>query len=361
MELATDRRRCCSIAPPDLLARLAREGEAPQREAAIRALAASASMRARRALVGRVMRELDLDVGALAMVPVAAPGRQTVYDLRHGGQAALPGTRIRAEGQPAVGDVAVNHVLDNTATARDFMRAVYGRDSVDGEGLELVSSVHYSTGFDNAFWNGEQMVYGDGSGHLFAVGALTSSLDVIAHELAHGITQLTAGLEYHGQPGALNESFSDVFGSLVKQHSRGETAAEADWLIGEGTLVPALGSALRSLAAPGTAFAGDRQPRHMDDYLELPDDGDPANDNGGVHINSGIPNHAFHLAAVKIGGHAWERAGRIWYLALTEHIGPRAGFADAAQATIAAASELYGAGPEQEHVAAAWEEVGLLS
>jgi Zn-dependent metalloprotease len=354
-------RTCCSIAPPDLLARLAAEGAAEQRDAAIRALAASASMRTRRALVTRLMRELDMDVGALATIPISPQGRQTVYDLRHAGQSALPGTRARGEGDPPSPDETVNDVLERTATTRDFYRAVYGRESVDGEGLELISSVHYSVGFDNAFWNGEQMVYGDGRGRAVAVGALTSSLDVIAHELTHGVTQFTAGLEYHTQPGALNESFSDVFGSLVKQHSRGHTAEEADWLIGEDTLVPSLGGALRSLKAPGTAFAGDRQPQHMDDYLDLPDDGDPANDNGGVHINSGIPNRAFHLAALKLGGHAWERAGRIWYLTLTERLGPRAGFVDAAQATVDVAGELFESGPEQDHVAAAWEEVGVLS
>ena len=96
------------------------------------------------------------------------------------------------------------------------------------------------------------MVYGDGSGQIFLVGSLTKSIDVIGHELTHGVTQYTAGLEYSVQPGALNESFSDVFGSLVKQYSLGQRADEADWLIGAGILIPELGQALRSMSEPGS-------------------------------------------------------------------------------------------------------------
>ena len=203
------------------------------------------------------------------------------------------------------------------------------------------------------------MVYGDGSGRIFVEGGLTRALDVIAHELTHGVTQFTAGLEYHTQSGALNESFSDVFGSLVKQYSRGQTAGEADWLIGEGTLVPALGRALRSMKEPGTAFDGDPQPSHMDDYKDLPDDNDPRNDNGGVHINSGIPNRAFFLAAESMGGHAWEKAGRIWYVALTGRLQPESQFEDAANETVDVAGELFSES-EQAIVRGAWGEVGVL-
>ena len=205
------------------------------------------------------------------------------------------------------------------------------------------------------------MVYGDGSGHLFQVGALTKAVDVIGHELTHAVTQFTAGLEYSSQPGALNESFSDVFGSLVKQRKLGQTAEEADWLIGEGTLVPEIGRALRSMKEPGTAWSGDRQPADMAHYVDLPDDGDPRNDNGGVHINSGIPNRAFCLAATTIGGPAWEAAGKIWFQTLTGgHLEPTADFAAAAAATQSVAAELYGSeGAEHEAVANAWREVGL--
>jgi Zn-dependent metalloprotease len=353
----------CFIAPPDLLARVIEEGTAEQRSAAVQTIAASASMRSRRALIGRAAREIGPQARALASAvsPAAAGGTQTVYDAEHGGQSSLPGKRVRGSGDPPVADDAVNEAYDATAATYDFYKSCYGRDSIDGEGMELVSSVHFSSNFDNAFWNGLQMVYGDGSGHIFQKGGLTKSIDVPGHEMTHGVTERTAGLEYSKQPGALNESFSDVFGSLIKQHKLGQTADQADWLIGEGTLVPSLGAALRSMKAPGTAYSGDRQPATMADYVDLPDDGNPENDNGGVHINSGIPNHAFYLAATAIGGNAWEKAGRVWYQALTGgQLTPSASFEDAARASLAAASELFGEGAEHAAVADAWQQVGVL-
>jgi len=340
------------------------EGSAEQRSAAVQTIAASASLRARRALVGRVARELGPQVRALAYAQAPPPpedSRQTVYDVEGRGQSALPGKRVRGSGDAAVADDAVNEVFDSTEATYDFYSSCYGRDSVDGQGMELVSSVHFSRNFDNAFWNGSQMVYGDGSGQIFQVGALVRARDVIGHELTHAVTEFTAGLEYSTQPGALNESFSDVFGSLVKQHSLGQAADQADWLIGEGTLVPSLGTALRSMKAPGTAYSGDRQPASMADYVDLPDDGNPENDNGGVHINSGIPNHAFYLAATAIGGNAWEKAGKIWYQTLTGgQLTPSATFEDAAKASLAVASELFGEGAEHAAVAGAWQQVGVL-
>jgi Zn-dependent metalloprotease len=199
------------------------------------------------------------------------------------------------------------------------------------------------------------MCYGDGSGQLFIAGGLTKAIDVIGHELTHGVTQFTANLEYHKQSGALNESFSDVFGSLVKQYAHGQSAEQADWLIGEGILVPQLGVALRSMKAPGTAHKGDRQPAHMDHYLDLPDDNDPRNDNGGVHINSGIPNHAFYLAARQIGGYSWDKLGPIWYrglLALTQF----SNIQEAAMATFLAAGQ---GTLEQAAIKQAWKDVGI--
>jgi Zn-dependent metalloprotease len=289
-------------------------------------------------------------------------GKQiTVYDAEHHGRNALPGQRKRRTGDGASSDAAVNEAYDGSDKTYGFYHDLFERDSVDDHGLELVSSVHYGVNFDNAFWDGSQMVYGDGSGRIFVVGALTTAIDVIAHELTHAVTMFTANLEYHGQSGALNESFSDVFGALVKQHSRGESVTDADWLIGEGTLAPGLGRALRSMDDPGSAFQGDRQPGHMDGYRDLPDDNDPRNDNGGVHINSGIPNKAFYLAATAIGGNAWEKTGRIWYVTLTERLRSTANFVDAANATIAVAGDLFsGGGAEQGAVQAAWQEVGVL-
>ena len=348
----------CFIAPPDLLARLAREGTDEQKDAALRTLSASASLRTQRSILSRLVRETDVSVAQLANLKPSPKQHDVVYDNNHQGRLQLPGTKVRADGDPPSKDTAVNDAYDGAASTYDFYKKILSRDSVDGKGLTLVSSVHYSTGFDNAFWNGGQMVYGDGSGHLFQVGALTKALDVIGHELTHGVTQFTAGLEYSKQSGALNESMSDVFGSLVKQYHLNQTAAKADWLIGAGTLVPALGKALRSMKAPGTAYSGDNQPATMQDYVDLPDDGDPRNDSGGVHINSGIPNHAFYLAAKKLAGHAWEKAGPIWYAALTQGLEPTSQFADAAKATVDAAGKLYGA-KEVAAVRDAWKAVGI--
>ena len=352
---------CCSIAPPDLLARLAESDDPGRREAAIQTLAASASMRTQRSLVGRVMREMGVEADALGLAPPATGQRQTVYDNEGRGRDNLPGRRVRGQDEDASGDTAVDEAYDGADKTYDFYKEVLDRDSIDGEGMEIVSTVHYGVSFDNAFWNGVQMAYGDGSGRVFVEGGLTKAVDVIGHEITHGVTQYTAGLEYSSQPGALNESFSDVLGSLVKQYALGQTAEEADWLLGAGILVPELGKALRSMSEPGTAHEGDRQPGHMDDYVDLPSDNDPRNDNGGVHINSGIPNRAFYLAATTLGGHAWEKVGRIWYATLAERLERRSQFTDAAQATIDAAGELFeSGGPEQEAVAGAWREVGVL-
>jgi Zn-dependent metalloprotease len=353
---------CCYIAPPDLLSHLAKEGSDDQRDAALRTIAASASMRTRRSLVNSFIRDMGVEAAAAAFMVAPSGRKRTVHDVENGGRSDLPGTKARGEGDPESSDAAVNEAYDGSGTTYDFYKEIYERDSIDGRGMEIVSSVHYGVGFDNAFWQGSQMVYGDGSGRIFQVGAFTKAIDVIAHELTHGVTQFSAGLIYSKDSGALNEHFSDALGSLVKQYSKNQTADQADWLLGEGTLMPDLGKALRSLKDPGSAYQGDRQPGHMDDYIDLPDDNDPANDNGGVHINSGIPNRAFFLAAEAIGGYAWEKTGKIWYHTLTEHMKPNSQFPDAAEATVESAGQLFGSGSDEEKaVQRAWQEVGVTS
>jgi Zn-dependent metalloprotease len=223
--------------------------------------------------------------------------------------------------------------------------------------LHLDATVHYGRRYDNAFWNGQQMVFGDGDGDLF--NRFTVSLDVIAHELTHGVTGDEAGLVYLGQAGALNESISDVFGSLVKQYARGETASSADWLIGAGLFTSKVqGVALRSLKAPGTAYddpvlGRDPQPATMSGYVKT------STDNGGVHTNSGIPNHAFYRAAIALGGHAWEKAGRIWYETVRDkRLKPTATFTQFARYTVANAAQFFGA-DERKAVHDAWAAVGI--
>ena len=252
----------------------------------------------------------------------------------------------------------MNEAYDYSGDTYDFYMQVYNRNSVDDHGLTIKSSVHYDQQYDNAFWNGLQMVYGDGDGQFF--NRFTISIDVIGHELTHGVTQNEAQLVYQGQAGALNESMSDVFGSLIKQWVNNQTADKADWLIGQGLFTKdVLGTALRSMSNPGTAYddpniGKDPQPAHMKDYVQT------NSDNGGVHINSGIPNRAFYLAAMNIGGFAWQKAGLIWYRTLTGRLSPTADFQAAADATVQAAGSLFGdRSDEQKAVIDAWGTVGI--
>ena len=239
------------------------------------------------------------------------------------------GTKLFAEGHKptASDDASAVNVYNQFKLTYDFYREVFGRDSIDGQGLPLVGCVHYDEvtdpdpGFFNAFFWLDVMAYGDGDNEIFR--SFTDIIDITGHELTHGVTAATAGLPYKNQAGALNESLSDVFGSMVKQwsHSPQQTAATADWLIGRGLFLIPDARALRDMANPGTAHGntgitgGDRQPRDMDGYVELypPVDGRGGNDNGGVHLYSGIPNRAFYLVATTLGGYAWEKAGKIWY------------------------------------------------
>jgi Zn-dependent metalloprotease len=206
--------------------------------------------------------------------------------------------------------------------------------------MKLNSTVHYGEDYNNTFWNGNQMVYGDGDGEIFQ--RFTKSIDVIGHELTHGVTQYEAALEYEGQAGALNESFSDVFGSLVKQYALKQRADKADWLIGPGLFTNKIkGIALRSMKEPGSAYndptiGKDPQPGHMKNYVNT------SSDNGGVHINSGIPNRSFYLTAMELGGYSWEKAGRIWYVSLTERLRERSNFQKAAHITVEVAGNIYG-------------------
>lgn len=353
----------CSILSPDILIQIAERGSTREdRDAATTTLAASAALRARRAIVTQMVHQNLVSVASL--MPTSTGERNTVYDVAGGGSWQLPGTLARGEDDEGGTDTAVDQAWEGADQTYRFYLDVLGRDSIDDRGMELVSSVHYGTDFDNAFWNGTQMVYGDGSGRIFVKGGLTSAIDVIGHELTHGVTQYTAGLEYSKQPGALNESLSDVFGSLVKQRALGQTVDEADWLIGAdilGTAFTNNNTALRSMKAPGTANDFDQQPSDMGQYVDLPDDNDPRHDHGGVHINSGIPNHAFYRVAMALGGYAWERAGRIWFRALSQGLRSDSDFQAAAEATVTAATELFpDSGEESDAVHQSWKEVGVL-
>ena len=272
-----------------------------------------------------------------------------VYDARNGTE--LPGTLTRTSDQPEAGDAAVDEAaLGLTETLRLF--ADYGRDSYDGKGATVVATIHYERDYDNAFWDGNQLVFGDGDGRVFE--RFTKPIDVLGHELAHAVTQYTANLIYQDQSGALNESMSDVFGACMKQRFLGQDAASADWLIGEGIFRAGVqGRALRSMVEPGTAYddprlGKDPQVGSIEDYVQTTDD------NGGVHLNSGIPNRAFVLAARAIGGESWDGAGRVWYAALASGITADCDFATFAAATVSVAGE-HAAAVEE-----AWRAVGVV-
>src|SRR5699024_3283106 len=271
----------------------------------------------------------------------------------------LPGTRVRGDDQPPTGDVAVDEAYESTGQVHTMFASAFDRDAIDGAGSTVSVTVHYGQDYDNAIWNGEQLVFGDGDGTVFE--RFTKPPDALYHEFADGVTQDAAGLTYSGQSGALNESMSDCFASMCKQGILGQTAEEADWLIGQGLFKPDLdATALRSMKAPGTAYddpriGKDPQVGSMDDYVET------ADDNGGVHINSGIPNRAFYLTATGIGGNSWQAPGQIWYATLTgDALQPSTDFAGFARATIQAATDLFGADSrETTAVADAWSTVGV--
>lgn len=337
------------IVPPHLLDRIAR-------------LDASRYERAAAAARHTLVQDPGFRARRQGTPPRSAVSRagldRTVSDAQE--SETLPGTAVRSEGDAATGDPAVDEAYDGLGATYALFSRAYARDSIDGSGMPLLATVHYGHEYDNAFWNGERMVFGDGDGEIFT--RFTASLSVIGHELAHGVTEHASGLVYRDQSGALNESVSDVFGALVEQHRHQQDAASASWLIGEGLFTDQVdGVALRSMSAPGTAYDDDElgtdpQPGHMRDFI------DTTEDNGGVHLNSGIPNRAFHLVATTLGGFAWERAGRIWYDALVSGLDPNIDFAGFASATLTAAEAAHGAdSAEAAAVRSGWTDVGVLT
>jgi len=219
----------------------------------------------------------------------------------------------------------------------DYYKNTFNRNSFDNNGATLRSTVHYGRNYNNAFWNGSQMVYGDGDGTTFR--SLSGGLDVVAHELTHAVTERTAGLEYQYQSGALNESISDTFGVFLDK---------GDYLMGEDVYTPnKAGDALRSLSNP--ELYG--QPSTMSAYVNT------TSDNGGVHTNSGIPNKAAYLTISSLGTAVAEK---IYYRALTVYLTPTSNFSGARAALLAAAADLYGSGSTQYNaVKSAWTQVGV--
>jgi Zn-dependent metalloprotease len=335
------------IVPPDLLIELART-ESEQRDALLSTLAIDQGFRTARAEIAA--RTITLPA-ALAQATGGGTPTRRIYDQAHSSDQTL-GTLVRSEGDPPSTDPSVNQAYANFGYTYALYWDVFHRDSIDGQGMPLEGLVHFGTDYDNAFWdNAGHMFFGDGDGKTLT--DTTKGTDVIGHELTHGVTQHEANLTYSGQSGALNESCSDVFGEMVEQYHLGQTAEQADWLIGADIVGPLLSPALRSMKAPGTANKYDHQPATMDGYVQT------TTDNGGVHTNSGIPNHAFYLVATTIGGNAWEAAGQIWYDTITDpRLRPNANFSSFAGLTLRAARARYGAASaEANAVKSAWDAV----
>ncbi|MFQ5349508.1 MAG: M4 family metallopeptidase [Thermoanaerobaculia bacterium] len=344
------------IVPPHLVETLKLRGDDKIREMCAALEKHSADYRqSRSAAVPGAAALAGLQMAVAAAPVVVKPDRE-VYDAQN--KARLPGVLERDETTGASSDKAVNDAFNGAGDTFKLFWEVYGRNSLDGAGMTMVSTVHYRSGYNNAFWNGLQMAYGDGDGLIFR--PFTGDRSVIGHELSHGVVQFSGGLVYRDQSGTLNESFADVFGVLSVQYKKGQSASEASWLVGDNLLGPGInGTALRSMKAPGTAYddpilGTDPQPYHMDLYVHT------SSDNGGVHINSGIPNHAFYLLANYLGGQAWETAGQIWYDTMQQLNSPTASFADWADKTVEVAGATYGSGSmEQLFTRRAWRLVGI--
>lgn len=245
----------------------------------------------------------------------------------------------------------------NSEKVYEYYLNEHGRNSLDGEGMAIISKVHYGNNYNNASWNGRWMTYGDGDGVFMT--SLSAGLDVAAHEMTHGVITHSANLVYRNQSGALNESFADVFGALVDN---------SDWEMGEDIMAPAAKAdgvtVLRSLSNPNSVVVSNEQrraystnggvyPDHMDEFYNMP----TSVDGGGVHVNSSITNHAAYLIGQEIGR---EKLGQIYYRALTVYLTPNSDFSDARQAIVHSAIDIYGESSEEEAaVQSGFDSVGI--
>ncbi|NIQ39262.1 MAG: hypothetical protein GTN81_11805 [Proteobacteria bacterium] len=233
-----------------------------------------------------------------------------IHDANH--DTRLPGTLRRSEGRSPTGDRDTDDAYDFLGDTYDYFFNNFGRDSYDERGAQMRATVHYDTNYRNAFWNGQQMVFGDG----FTVD------DVTAHELTHAVTECSAGLIYRFESSALNESFSDIFGETVDLiNGEGTDTGDVDWLLGEDLPI----GEIRDMADP-TRFG---HPDMSSKFLCT------RSDNGGVHINSAIPNKAAYLMTVgatfngrDIRGIGLDKMGQVHYRALTTYLTPSSSFVD---------------------------------
>ena len=238
----------------------------------------------------------------------------------------------------------------------DFFHNMLHRESYDNKNILVNVFMNFGIAYNNAFYDGANLAFGEGDGLYFKTFILP---DIAAHEFTHAVQDYEAAFRYYGQSGALNEHISDVFGIAFDQLYKKQDVTTSKWLIGEGLWTPRVnGVALRSMKDPGTAYndsvvGSDPQPAHMNNYVKTSDD------DGGVHINSGIPNKAFYLANMAVGGKIqYNKIGRIWYDTILKKngLGELTDFQTFAKATLRQAKRM-----KMENVIIdAWKQVGII-
>lgn len=338
----------CFIIPNDVLEKLAKDTALSDeiRNNASSNLKISKSLRKLRTSTLAFTKTMNTSSSLLGVLSVAP--MVTVYDCKH--LQTLPGAPI--SNPVSAGDVTAFRTYKLTTSVADFYKKVFGRNSINGAGMTMMSSVHFGVDYNNAMWNGAQMIYGDGDNKIFT--DFTLGNDVVAHELTHGVTQYTLQLKYAGDAGGLNESLSDCFGTMFRQWQAKQNVTQADWLIGHDIMGPVATSkgytCLRNMANPADVHALAPQPVH---YSQLTPDMDP-------HYTSGPPNLAFCLACKSVGGKSWEKVGQIWYRAMQGRPSPNMKMKDFANRTRKLALQMYRATPSVAvAVDDAWKQVGL--
>ena len=353
-ELDISAPQICFFIPSYIYEEIIKNGNEQQKTAALRSLATSARLRGMRHVITQ-MPGMFISTGNNK--------RRTIFDAHN--RPELPGTDVlRSEESQPSADISANEAYDYSGITYDFYKETLGRNSIDNHGLRLDSTVHFrelaTEPFENAFWLGNNMVYGDGNPQTS--NRFTIDLTITGHEMSHGVVEYEGGLDYVKDTGAMNEHYADVFGMTIKQYHLKQSAETSNWLIGEGLWTPNInGKALRSMKEPGTAYddpliGKDLQPAHMKDYMDI------LFDHGGVHINSGILNKAFYLTAIYMGGNAWEAPAHIWYSSLVNlpNNPSKTTFKDLANTTFVEAGKIYGSNSkEQKAVYKAMDEVGL--
>lgn len=347
---------CCYIVPPYLLQKV-HQVEQIREDLSIGQVSGGGCLDVKEKSL-RMKRKVRNISARAAKKPSSQPEAPiSVYNAQH--KERLPGKFVTSnteeQSSKRVGSTA-RKVLNEAQQVHHFWLKNFGLNSFDGNGGEIKSTVHFGHRFANAFWDGEQMVFGDGDKYFQNL----TQLSIMGHEFGHAVTG--DKLNYEGEAGALNEHLSDVWGSLVVQFNNRQMAHQATWLIGEESLhVGNKKYAIRSMKSPGTAYDSpilgkDPQPSHYSQRYKGEED------NGGVHINSGIPNLAFCLFALAQGGYAWEKAGRLWYLTMQTEglIQPNCTMHEFAQATIYTAIKHYPTDYKMhQDLTNAWKAVGL--